>query len=244
MRIHLLSDLHLEFEPFKPLVHDADVVVLAGDIHVKAKGVPWALDTFECPVLYVPGNHEFYNGHLTATLEKMRALADQNVHVMDRDVLVLNGVRFVAATMWTDFASMGNAYEAALAAQSAMTDFRVIRTAGYRRIRPADLTKEAKASRRWLKETLSAPFDGRTVVVTHHAPSLRSLQGSPHADGLLDAAYANDWEDLFGPPVDLWLHGHSHFGVDYVCNGTRVVSNPRGYPGEETGFKPDLIIDI
>ena len=62
MRIHVLSDLHLEFSPFAPQVTAADVVILAGDIHVKGRGVPWARQAFEGPVLYVPGNHEFYGG--------------------------------------------------------------------------------------------------------------------------------------------------------------------------------------
>lgn len=60
MRIHLLSDLHNEFDLFEPEVRDADVVILAGDINVKTRGVEWAKNTFTCPVLYVPGNHEFY----------------------------------------------------------------------------------------------------------------------------------------------------------------------------------------
>ena len=67
MRIHLLSDLHNEFSPFTPEVLETDVVILAGDIDVKTRGVDWAKRAFSGPVLYVPGNHEFYGGHLTHT---------------------------------------------------------------------------------------------------------------------------------------------------------------------------------
>ncbi|MEH6486711.1 MULTISPECIES: metallophosphoesterase [Pseudomonas] len=245
MRIHLLSDLHNEFSPFSPQMLNADVVVLAGDIDVKARGVAWAKQAFSGPVLYVPGNHEFYGGHLTHTLAKMRAAQDERVRVLDRDELIVSGLRFLGATMWTDFEATGNPPIASLKAQNGMNDFRHIRTANYRRIRPADLVEQSAKTREWLRVKLAEPFDGRTVVITHHAPTLRSLEGHPHAGGHMDAAYANRWEDLMGSDqVDLWVHGHSHLAVDYEVAGTRVVCNPRGYPGEKTGFDAGLVITL
>jgi predicted phosphodiesterase len=245
MRIHLLSDLHNEFDLFEPEVRDADVVILAGDINVKTRGVEWAKNTFTCPVLYVPGNHEFYGGHLTRTLEKMRAASSDQVRVLDRDEVILSGVRFLGATMWTDFAATGNPPIAAFTAQNGLNDFKQIRTADFRRIRPADLISESAKTRDWLRAKLADPFDGPTVVITHHAPSLRSLQDNPHAGTDLDAAFANRWDDLMGgDQVALWVHGHSHTAADYDVAGTRVVCNPRGYPGEETGFCPSLVIEV
>ena len=245
MRIHLLSDLHNEFDLFEPEVRDADVVILAGDINVKTRGVEWAKNTFTCPVLYVPGNHEFYGGHLTRTLEKMRAASSDQVRVLDRDEVILSGVRFLGATMWTDFAATGNPPIAAFTAQNGLNDFKQIRTADFRRIRPADLISESAKTRDWLRAKLADPFDGPTVVITHHAPSLRSLQDNPHAGTDLDAAFANRWEDLMGgDQVALWVHGHSHTAVDYDVAGTRVVCNPRGYPGEDTDFKPNLVLVV
>lgn len=83
------------------------------------------------------------------------------------------------------------------------------------------------------------------MVITHHAPTLRSLEESPHAGSLLDAAFANHWEDLMGGDrVALWVHGHTHTSVDFEMAGTRVVSNQRGYPGEESGFQPLLVIEL
>lgn len=245
MRIHLLSDLHNEFDPFIPETLNCDVVILAGDIDLKTRGVEWAKQSFSGPVLYVPGNHEFYGGHLTHTLEKLRAAQDDRVRVLDRDEVVLAGVRFLGAIMWTDFAATGNPHIAAFSAQNALNDFRQIRAENYRRIRPADLIALAVKTKDWLRDRLSEPFDGPTVVITHHAPTLRSLQDNPHAGTHLDAAFANRWEDLMcGDQVALWVHGHSHTAVDYEVAGTRVVSNPRGYPGEETGFCPDLVIEV
>ncbi|PZP22272.1 metallophosphoesterase [Pseudomonas kuykendallii] len=245
MRIHLLSDLHLEFEPFLPAKVDADIVVLAGDIHVKGRGIAWARAHFDCPVLYVLGNHEYYAGHLQRTLEKMRAASDEQVRVLERDVVEIAGVRFLGATMWTDFAATGNAPLAALSAQGSMNDFRQIRTDNYRRIRPADLIDESVRTKDWLTHQLAKPFAGPSVVITHHAPTLRSLQDNPHAGGHLDAAYANRWEALMGGErAALWVHGHSHVAVDYNVAGTRVVCNPRGYPGEESGFNDRLVVTL
>ena len=244
MRIHLLSDLHLECEDFVPPVDDADVVVLAGDICPHQRGVTWAEEAFNCAVIYIPGNHEFYGGDLTDTLQKMRAAAGDNVWILDCEEIVIGNVRFLGMTMWTDFSSTGNTEKASRTAQNAIPDFKCIRAEKSRFIEPADLIARSLASRSWLTECLATPFDGKTVVITHHAPSMKSLEGSPHAGGLLDGAFANAWDDLIVAPVDLWLHGHTHFPVDYVINGTRVVSNPRGYPGEVEGFDPTLVLEV
>ncbi len=245
VRIHLLSDLHNEFSPYIPQLLDVDVVILAGDIDVKTRGVAWAKQAFTGPVLYVPGNHEYYGGHLSRTLEKMRMDQDERVRVLDRDEVIIGGVRFLGATMWTEFAATGNAPLASLSAQNGMNDFRQIRTEDYRRIRPADLVEQSVKTRDWLRAKFAQTFDGHTVVITHHAPTLRSLQGNPHAGSHLDAAYANRWDDLMGvEQVNLWVHGHSHTAVDYEIAGTRVVCNPRGYPGEDTGFDSSLVLKI
>lgn len=173
MRIHPLSDLHNEFALFTPEVSDADVVILAGDIDLGTRGIEWARQAFHCPVLYVPGNHEFYRGHLTKTLQAMRDAGDERIIILDRNEVVIKGVRFLGATMWTDFAATGNSRLAALSAQQELSDFRKIRTDNYRRIRPADLIEQAKKTHDWLKGKLSEPHNGPTVVITHHAPTDR-----------------------------------------------------------------------
>lgn len=244
MRLHILSDLHNEFHPYVPAANDADLVILAGDIDVRARGVAWAAGAFDCPVLYVPGNHEYYKGHLTGTLEKMREAQTDRVRVLDRDEFRFGDVRFLGATMWTDYSSMGDVTLATLSAQMTLNDFRRIRVGSYRRLRPTDVIEEALKTRQWLLDKLAEPWKGKTVVITHHAPSLRSMKGHPYSGDRLDAAYANAWDDLMGERIDLWVHGHVHTRQDYELSGTRVLSNPRGYPEQQTGFDPDLIIEI
>ncbi|MCY1372155.1 hypothetical protein D9M69_593410 [compost metagenome] len=195
-------------------------------------------------MLYVPGNHEYYRGHLPRTLLKLRQSSCPRVQVLERDEVILEQVRFLGATMWTDFSATGNAPVAAEHARSVMNDFRQIRTDNYRRIRPDDLRRQSAKTREWLRARLAERHDEPTVVVTHHAPSLRSLQGNPYAGTHLDAAFANCWDDLIGDPIALWVHGHVHTAVNYDVTGTRVVCNPRGYPREVTGFDPRLILTV
>lgn len=244
MKIHLLSDLHNEFRTYQPRNLDADVIVLAGDIDLKQRAAAWAKEHFKVPVLYVPGNHEFYKGQLVNSLVKLRALEDDQFRVLDCDETVISGVRFLGATAWTDYKAYGDPAEAARVARGHMNDFSQIRTPRYQQVRPSDFANLAIEAHAWLSKKLAEPFSGPTVVITHHAPSLLSLRDDSHRRGPLDAAYANSWEDLLRPPVSLWLHGHIHTAADYEINGVRVVCNPRGYPGEHTRFDPELLINL
>ena len=245
MRIHLLSDLHLEFQDFSPATLDADVVVLAGDVDLLARGVKWANKTFHCPVIYVGGNHEYYKGHLDRTLQKMRAKALSHVHVLENEQVVINGVRFLGTTGWTDFYSTDNVTTAMLAAQISMNDYKQIRTGNqYHRIRPIDLQQKSHFAKQWLLSQLSTKYQGKTVVVTHHAPSPECAPGIKYEMGHLAAAYVNDWKEFAELDIDLWVHGHTHVGYHKSINGIPHASNPRGYPFEDTGFVSDLVLTI
>ena len=248
MKLHILSDIHLEFAPFEPPLTDADVVLLAGDVWVGARGVEWAARTFDRPVIYVLGNHEYYGGHFKNTLTKMKRVASgTNVHVLDGEGVTLDGVRFLAATLWTDFAITGNPVLAQLEARQNMTDYRRIRAAAYRRLRPSDTRADHLTARMFLQAALCERCEGPTVVVTHHGPARSSIAAAyRNPRSHLSACYVSDLEVLIGPPVLLWVHGHTHFSFDYRLNGTRVVCNPRGYlPYEPNAqFDPGLVVDV
>ena len=244
MRIRIYSDLHAEFHRFDPPTLDAGVelVILAGDINKKARGVQWANETFTCQVAYVAGNHEYYDGHFSRTLQKMKDAAAGHVHVLENESLILGDVRVLGSTAWTDFTSTGNQVAASSAARHGMNDFKYIRAdSNYRRLRPDDLVARNHIARDWLTQELARPFGGKTVVVTHHSPSPLAI-GSDHV-GHLTAAYTNNWHSLV-PLVDAWVFGHTHEAVDMDLAGCRVISNPRGYPNENTGFDPYFEIQI
>lgn len=242
MKIKIYSDLHLEFEGFEPPQTEADLVILAGDIHTKSRGVAWANETFSVPVIYVCGNHEYYGGHIDRTLRKMKDAAASHVHVLENQAFLWQQTRFLCATAWTDFSATGDVVAAVNTAWSMMNDFQVIRAeASYRRLRPQDVIDRNKATFLWLKEQISTPFQGLTVVVTHHAP-MSEVAGQKY-EGHISAAYANRWQALL-EGVDVWIFGHTHHAVDTELNGCRLISNPRGYPAEDVGFAPGFMIDI
>lgn len=153
MRIHLLSDLHLEFAPFVPAAITSDVVICAGDIHNGKHGLRWLRDAFsETPVVYVLGNHEFYGQTIPTLTRDLKREADgTNVRILENDEITIGGVTFLGATLWTDFKLNGDPEMASIHAQANMTDFQRIRKSpAYRRFRPIDARRNFAASCDWL----------------------------------------------------------------------------------------------
>lgn len=248
MKLHVLSDLHAEFAPFDPPETGADVVVLAGDVSTGVRGIDLIRGWFpDRPVIYLAGNHEYYRESIPRHTEKLREAArDAGIHFLENDAVEIGGVRFLGCTLWTDFELYGSWMTDALAAQQAMNDFRLIRTdPDSRRFRPADARAMHQRSLRWLREMVETPFDGPTVVVTHHAPSMLSVRPIFRRDPVT-AAYASNLEWMLdGAAIPLWIHGHTHLSVDYTIDGTRVYANQRGYPNEPApGFDPARTIDV
>lgn len=249
MKLLILSDLHLEFGPLEVGTGDADVVVLAGDIHLKTRGVVWAMETFkDRPVIMVFGNHEFYGDKYPTLIERAKALSlGSNVHILENDAVDINGVRFLGCTLWTDFRLYGDPRLAGYFCQQEMTDFKKIRVAPrYSKLNPVDVAKIHEASLLWLKNQLSDTEHAKNVVVTHHAPSARSLPLRPEGD-LTGAAYATHLDQFIEDmPIDLWVHGHVHNNCDYRIGSTRIACNPRGYAPDHLNpdFRENCIITL
>jgi 3',5'-cyclic AMP phosphodiesterase CpdA len=201
MKIHVLSDLHLEFMPFDPPETDADVVVLAGDIGKGVQGIHWARGSFpDKEIIFVPGNHEFYGAQRLETLAAMRIAAREcEIHMLDDNDLVIQGVRFLGATLWTDFMLFGEAEKpwAMREGQHCLADFRVIGEGLAGHFSPTHSVRLHEASLAWLKAKLAEPFNCKTVVVTHHLPSALSV-ADRFIDESLSACFASNLYYLFG----------------------------------------------
>jgi Icc-related predicted phosphoesterase len=251
MKIRVLSDLHLEFQAWAPPPASADVVVLAGDIDSGAEGIRWGREHFpESEIVYVPGNHEFYGSEMQDMLGKMRRAAKQSgVHLLDADSVEIDGVRFLGATLWTDFALYGaepkDIARSMAIGQSMMADYQAIRWKDTGTLAPDDTREIHQLQRAWLNRELAKPFAGSTVVVTHHLPHARSVHAKYRGDPL-NPSFASDLSALLRPPVKLWIHGHTHESMDYEIGGTRVVCNPRGYLPQEPNkrFNPKLVVGV
>ncbi|MCZ4313146.1 metallophosphoesterase [Comamonadaceae bacterium G21597-S1] len=264
MKIQLLSDLHLEAHPhFVPQpAPGADLLVLAGDIGSYQSGSLLAdadfglarfspLQGWPTPVLFLPGNHEYDSLDFDATHARLRDTCERLGMVwLEREVVQIDGVRFVGTTLWTDFDALspGPDDPGATLAQQLRARDKAFRAANYylrknsslRRAMPM-LAQEVRelglSCQQWLRAALAQPHPGPTVVVTHFAPSLRSAD--PRY-GLTPgtAGFCNALDELLHR-ADLWLHGHLHAPSDYVHNGCRVVANPLGYArkNEQAAFQ-------
>lgn len=264
MRLHILSDLHLERAPLELPDVPSDVLLLAGDVlSPGSAGIAWAAAQARGrPVVYVPGNHERYETVLQHEAAAMHAAAAAHgVHLLDRGAVTIDGVRFVGCTLWTDFRlpiRTADGWQSDPArgmevSRPRVVDYRLIRwqadgDRAPRTLEPADTLALHRQDREWLGRILAEPFDGPTVVVTHHAPHRGSL-AERYADDWVSTAFVNDLPpDLLAVPV-LWIHGHTHAAFDYTAGQLRVVCNPRGYrlrsgDWEVPGFDPALRIDV
>jgi predicted phosphodiesterase len=273
MNIQLLSDLHLEANTHfvaQP-APQADVLVLAGDVgsyQRRADGsrMPepdWGLRRFSplpqhagwpVPVLFVPGNHEYDALDFDAARHQLRHTCDRlGLIWLDREVVTLQGVRFVGSTLWSDYEALVQPH-APVAQQMRQrqkaykaANFYLQKMATWRQGRLYDaeaMRAEALVSQAWLEQALALPFEGPTVVVTHFAPSLRSAD--PRYGLTPGTAGFCNHLDHWLPQADVWLHGHLHCAHDYRVGRCRVVANPLGYHDkqEQLGFKPTGTLQV
>jgi predicted phosphodiesterase len=267
MKLQLLSDLHIEAHPALAIAPapDADLLVLAGDIGSYQAGSrlrepDFGLARFSprhgwpVPVLYVPGNHEYDNTDFDQTHRRLRDLCETlDIGWLERETRVIDGVRFIGTTLWADFDALvepsDTATEAFRKRGKAMRAANFyLRKAATRRhgelFLAEQLREHSLVCQAWLRGELAQDFDGATVVVTHFAPTLASLDPRYRLTPST-AGFCNSLDDWL-PRADFWLHGHLHHPFDYVKDGCRVIANPLGYmaKGEQAGFRPDWLIEI
>lgn len=246
MRLHILSDLHLEFRYYVPEELRADAVILAGDIHVRRGAVDWIKRHFpKQPVLCVAGNHEFYGSSIKGLLRELRDATDgSNIAFLENDSIEIGGFTFLGCTLWSDFKVWPNPQAAMLAASKGIRDFNVIRSARDW-FRPEEAAELHAASLNWLTAELAKNDPRKTVIITHHAPSEKSAS-TQHAGDILNGAFLSPLDAFVKQSgVPLWIHGHTHHCVDYRLGATRVFSNQLGYPGHvNPNFKPHAVIEL
>lgn len=262
MRVHYMSDLHLEFAPaFEP--PETDVLVLAGDITVARclddrfsdeahRDVrERTLDFFAMArqrarlgVIYISGNHEPYGYDINESHAILRnVLAGDGVHVLENEVVEFEGVAFLCCTLWTD---MDRRNPVALQQVGAgLNDFHVI-AHGDATFTPEDAADLHDRSLAWLQGELARRSEQTCIVVTHHAPTYQGINPA-HAGSALNPGFASNVDEIIGEHDNLsvWVFGHTHVRARFEIAGSHVVSNAAGYPGRERhGWDPDVSFTI
>lgn len=245
MKLQIVSDLHLGLAPCALPDTGADMLVLAGDLHRPREALQWAR-ALQRPAIYVAGNHEYYGSSIPETDRLLRELSrDRTVTVLDCAETRVGNVRFLGATLWSDFRIVGDGPVRERAMDEAVRfsrDFSRITVddEGTQLFTPQHCAALFERHARWIAARLDEPFAGETVVVTHYAPSRHSI-AARFAGSLLNACFVSDLEALVANSgAALWIHGHTHDSFDYRLGGTRVLANPRGYVRNGTAENPDF----
>lgn len=261
MRIALYSDLHLEEVPhrrgtlaWEPPPLDVDVVILAGDIGSQTSGIQWAAAAFrQWPavpeIIYVAGNHEYYGAHIRRLTAELRSTAARlGIHFLEKDAIEIGGVRFLGATLWTDFQLYGSGESAAnsqAVAKRRIDDYSTIFAAGKRFIEPSDMIRLNMAACKFLARELEKPCDGKTVVVTHFAPHSGCVPKRFEGDALAPYLAVDMTSLMRKHSITLWAFGHTHYNVDFVADGCRILSNQCGYLARRChDFRENLVIEL
>lgn len=251
MRILLMSDLHLELAPFElpDDLPEFDVAIFAGDVWKPIRNsINWislnqVTKLRARPAILVNGNHEFYGHEIhSSRAEGMQAAEDLGVHLLDPGAIVIGGVRFIGATLWTDFELLGKPKFSKWRANEGMSDYLAISiTKGERwdYLTPDDTLGFHRRDKAFIESELSKPFDGPTVVITHHGPHPNSVPEDYRGDSL-SPAFCSDLSELIEKyQPDVWIHGHDHHHHDYYVGRTRILANPAGY--ERDGVRDNAL---
>ena len=256
MKIAVCSDLHLEFGDLD-LTNDeaADVLILGGDIFIAAElasgpvltvteKVQERADRYNAfitrcserfpNVILIMGNHEHYHGDFAESAKTIRGTFGDlhNVHFLDKEWRIINGVLFFGGTLWTDMNGEDPVTMSRML--GTMNDYYQVKntsTLAGGRFLPQDSVEDHFAFRRELDSVLEKFPDMPVVVAGHHAPSKASTHPRYKTEYYMNGAYSTNLDDfiLDRRQIKLWTHGHTHEPFDYMVGTTRVVCNPRGY---------------
>lgn len=210
--------------------------------------------SFQFPhVIYIMGNHEFYNGKFHAGIDYMReeCVRYSNMYMLERDTKIIDDVVFVGGTLWTDMNKGDPLTMQAITGM--MNDFRIIKNdqRNYAAMSPLDVSIRHRHTLQYFDAVMQnhSP-EQKFVVVGHHTPSYQSCHPMYAHDYMMNGGYHSDLSEFImdHPQICLWTHGHTHHPFDYTIGSTRIVCNPRGYENdghsENTGWNPNIVIEI
>lgn len=249
MKLKIFSDLHLDAgNKARPSEGAEDVVVVPGDLfNDTGRGLDWLAGNFGSKeTIFVPGNHEYYGSSLSEADDDMVSFGKAcGIKVLINKSVVIDGIKFIGTTLWSDFMLYGGIGMALAMRMSEkyVNDFQNISINRTRKLSAGYVSGILhKQAIDFLRAELKDSDPNKTVVVTHFAPCSKSV-ARPYVNDPITPYFVNNHDSLI-PQAKLWIHGHCHTAFDYAAGDSRVICNPGGYRGEHTGFNPDLIVEV
>ena len=260
MKVNVISDLHLEFDDL--VLPGGDVLILSGDVceaknlkkdHYQKDAVQFSFErkrsdryirffVEECAkyqhVIYVMGNHEHYGFRFDKTFNHLKDNLPDNIHLLEKSTVEIDGVLFVGATLWTD---CNNADPITMyTLKHGMNDYRVVQNyypdkGLYFKLIPEFTYADHVEAKNFISKIAQDNVNKDIVVVTHHSPSRKSTKPKYERDFHMNGGYSSNLEEFImdHPNIKVWTHGHTHDSFDYMIDKCRIICNPRGYSGYE-----------
>ena len=274
MKVNVISDLHLEFDDL--VLPGGDVLILSGDVceaknlkkdHYQKDAVQFSFErkrsdryirffVEECAkyqhVIYVMGNHEHYGFRFDKTFNHLKDNLPDNIHLLEKSTVEIDGVLFVGATLWTD---CNNADPITMyTLKYGMNDYRVVQNyypdkGLYFKLIPEFTYADHVKAKNFISKIAQDNADKDIVVVTHHSPSRKSTKPKYERDFHMNGGYSSNLEEFImdHPNIKVWTHGHTHDSFDYMIDKCRIICNPRGYSGYEErarDFDPTVGVEL
>ena len=257
MKLRIISDIHCDINGFKNTTFDFgdDFVICCGDVSCDRFSTEFWINRNLRQGIVIAGNHLGYhpvtqdnNDSFNLSITYLKNKFKNKIYSLENQRLTINDVIFVGCTLFTDFKLYNRKSECELIAYKSLNDYRYVKlfkSGNLVKIQPADQIRMHNKSKKYIENVCKENPDKKIVVVTHHAPSSKSIPEEYKADDL-SAAFASNLEEIIAKydNLKLWCHGHIHNNTDYNLYGTRIVANPLGYPGENPKFdRNGIIID-
>lgn len=252
MKIRVYSDIHQEvkehfnipyFKIAKMNNEHEQVLVLAGD-YISLRDLKHnyvvkdliSLSERFMHIIYVFGNHEYYNGKIGGAYDQKNIDSIQNIanniSVLSRHTpsVVINGFKFIGATLWTDFAGKETHFSDV---KNISNDFKYIKSAhsGFSKYKPKNWLYEHISDIQWIKKEVDNSQDMPVIIVTHHSPYSKAVDPIDDPQNIYSKFYTSNQDDFIirNPNIKMWIHGHIHAPFDYILGETRIYSNPMDY---------------
>ena len=243
LTIQFCSDLHLEFYNNKAIDYQklvkpsASILALLGDIGHPTEShysdfIDYCAKHFQF-VLIISGNHEYYCNKVTIDKTAIDQIINyicyqySNVFYLNRASKVINGYRFIGATLWSDIPRKNFDF-----ITNYLNDYNLIYYTNNKKVTPIITNAWHQQDLAFIKSELkqAKTNNQEVVVLTHHCPLINGTSHPMFLDSPSNCAFASDLAYLFNPNLRYWLCGHTHFNFNISYNNTIIMSNQVGYP--------------